>query len=619
MDTCPSCQRLIDRQLLALASELIAQVATLAARSIAHWKVGDGLCPDCALALLKQFTAQRALDSLHTTSDPHTTFPYYHPDEEFVLSQTERLPNHTGFDGAGVTIAFLDSGYFPHPDLGFSFGSTFARSSPILHDNPATRLVDYIDLTGGVERRGLDQPSLWTGAGDSWHGQMTTVLATGNGQLSGGRYGGYALAASILPIKIGRGDGRIPESDILAGLNWLLRHDNWQRYAVRVLNISVGGDFIQSWDQNPVCLAAEKLIERGVFIAAAAGNSNREALLAPAQTPNVMTVGGYEDANRLWQPQEQSQVEQLTLYHHNWGSSKTARVVTGKPEILALGRHVPGPILPTSPVWHEMTTIDELRRVLGIGGGEARGWKLESSDQRTQETKRQGDKEAIRNPQTRLQDSSLAEVDRAVRKSMNAHKWIHRHYQHVEGTSVAVTQVSAVAAQMFQANSALTPLLIRQIISQSALPLPHLPAHLTGHGVLQPTLAVAQALRIAGGRLAGLPRSASLVVHDELQKWPLVGKVSGSDADPKTRMVYFGFFAPNAHSVSLIGSFNQWQPGTIRLQKTAIGWWHGVVAMPSTSSPYRFWVEKTGLEAWVADPENPARNESGYSSQHSVI
>ena len=34
-----------------------------------------------------------------------------------MLGQPERLPDHPGFDGAGVTLAFLDSGYYPHPDL----------------------------------------------------------------------------------------------------------------------------------------------------------------------------------------------------------------------------------------------------------------------------------------------------------------------------------------------------------------------------------------------------------------------------------------------------------------------------------------------------------------------
>ena len=118
--------------------------------------------------------------------------------------------------------------------------------------NGATlRLHHYVDLTDGAQRSGLDQPSLWDGAGDSWHGKMTTVIAAGNGLLSHGRFRGYAPARTILPIKIGRSDGRIPEEDILRGLEWLLAADRWRRHDVRVLNVSVGGDFRAGLARQP--------------------------------------------------------------------------------------------------------------------------------------------------------------------------------------------------------------------------------------------------------------------------------------------------------------------------------------------------------------------------------
>lgn len=246
---CPLCQYPHHRQILAYGAHLQPKLFKLIHQLLPGWQPRDGLCPDCALQLQQRFAAQRQNHSLHTTTDPHTTFPYHHQDEEYVLGQTERLADYFTFAAQGVTVAFLDSGYFPHPDLG----------API---KDSGRLVDYIDLTDGGERTGLEQVSLWDGAGDSWHGQMTSVIACGNGQLSGGRYRGFAPAASILPIKIGRGGGRIPEEDILTGLQWLLRDDNWARYHVRVVNISVGGDFVQPWDQNPVCLVAEALADR---------------------------------------------------------------------------------------------------------------------------------------------------------------------------------------------------------------------------------------------------------------------------------------------------------------------------------------------------------------------
>ena len=277
------------------------------------------ICPNCALDAAQILREQRSNSSLAETFEPAISFPYYHAAEQRVLPQTRRLPDYPTFDGSGITIAFLDSGYFPHPDLlrakrwpgdepNWST-LTPGQVRAILHDGdaaPATRLVQYVDLTDGQERIGLHQPSLWDGAGDSWHGQMTTTVAAGNGLLSGGRYRGFAPGASVLAIKIGRGGGRIPEEDILAGLAWLLRVDgqtgreNWSRYGVRVLNLSVGGDFVQPWRENAVCLAADELVQRGVFVAAAAGNSGGAYLLAPAPVPGVVTVGGVDDGN--WAP-----------------------------------------------------------------------------------------------------------------------------------------------------------------------------------------------------------------------------------------------------------------------------------------------------------------------------
>lgn len=502
------------------------------------------------------------------------------------------MADYSTFSAQGVTVAFLDSGYFPHPDLGGSLSQM----------DESGRLINYVDLSDGGERTGLDQPTLWDGEGYSWHGQMTSVIACGNGALSNGRYRGYAPAASILPIKIGRKDGRIPEEDILGGLNWLLRNENWARYNVRVLNISVGGDFVQPWDQNPVCLAAEKLIERGVFIAAAAGNSGRNALLAPAQSPNLVTVGGYDDHNRLWNPVSSEEARHLAIYHHNWAGTWVKGKLIAKPEILALGRYVPGPILPVSPVWREMETIAELRRVLEMD----------------REIGRWGDRAEL--VATRLRDSELDHVERATRRAMNAHKWIHRHYQHVDGTSVAVAQVSAVAAQMAHANPKLTPIHMREILFKSALPLPISISGHTGHGILQPAVAVAEALRTGDGLLHAYPHSGRAIKKSELQKWQNLGKVEGAGAGSKT--FYLGLWAPSAHAVSLISPINNWTPRQTPLQRAENGWWHTILAINGDAPmPYRFWVEDAEHPEgrWRNDPENPLRCESGFDLPHSLL
>ena len=624
---CPSCGMLYPPTLLASAITLVPGVVALVREALPGWTPVQGLCPACAKTSADSFAARRSHLSLHHSTDPHTTFPYYHLAEESLLSQTERLPDYHTVPAAGVTIAFLDSGYYPHPDL--TQATRWPGNVPAWHllsphqwraqvEEAGLRFVDYADLTGGGEHVGLAVPSLWDGTGDSWHGQMTTSTAAGNGQLSGGYYRGYAPQAALLAIKIGRGGGRIPEEEILRGLTWLLQEERWQRYGVRVVNISVGGDFPEEWTANPVCQAAHALAQRGVFVAAAAGNRGIHELLAPAQTPTVMTVGGVEDHNRRWRPDPAAAGEALSLYPHNTGTVHTQHGQMRKPEILALGRWVPAPVLPSSHIFYEMVAIDRVRRIL-------RG---ESDD--LPEAVRRGSHSAKGRSESTAQqitvdvDHWMPEVWHGLRQRMNAHKWVHRYYQHAEGTSVAVAQVSAVAAQMVQANSDLKGSDIRNLLLATSLPLPHFLPQQRDARMLQPACAVAAALRTRGGPLTAYPASSTLIRENELQKWLLRGTfpmLASDGAHQDRRAVYFGVWAPAAHSVSLLGSFNRWQPHRSQLEPAANGWWHGVMRLPAGTHLYRFWmIDAAHPEGyWLRDPENQLTAESGYADAHSLI
>src|SRR5919198_6309395 len=89
------------------------------------------------------------------------------PNRFSVIPTPVRLNANPEYSGKGVTLAFLDSGFFPHPDL----------------VTPVNRIVAYEDLTG--ERRDFSNERVesW-----QWHGTQTSVAAAGNGQLSNGVY-----------------------------------------------------------------------------------------------------------------------------------------------------------------------------------------------------------------------------------------------------------------------------------------------------------------------------------------------------------------------------------------------------------------------------------------------
>ena len=75
-----------------------------------------------------------------------------------VPSTPLRLQADPGPCGRGVTIAFLDSGFHPHPDLG-------------------SRLVAFHDVGGeATELRAEACRNSW-----NWHGMQTSVVAAGDG------------------------------------------------------------------------------------------------------------------------------------------------------------------------------------------------------------------------------------------------------------------------------------------------------------------------------------------------------------------------------------------------------------------------------------------------------
>ncbi len=627
------------------------------------------ICPNCALEAAETLAQQRSDGSLAETFDPPISFPYYHAAEAHVRPQARRLPDYPAFDGSGVTVAFLDSGYFPHPDLLHAKrwpgdAPAWSTLTPgqvrelLRNGNPrlATRLVQYVDLTDGQERVGLEQPSLWDGAGDSWHGQMTTTVAVGNGLLSGGHYRGFAPAASVLAIKIGRGGGRIPEEDILAGLEWLLRVDaetgreNWARYGVRVLNLSVGGDFVQPWRDNAVCRAAEELVQRGVFVAAAAGNSGGAYLLAPASAPSVITVGGVDDGNRA--PNFAQNVDAaFKLYHHNHapredeialyvnGEVNAARTVTHKPEVLGLGEWLPAPILPVSPLFREMQALAHLCDALETGDFTALACAIEAALPALNPDHNPQFGFNLRRRHVEGQEEAdnawLVRVYRRVRERMNAHKWTDAFYQHVEGTSVAVAQISAVAAQMMQANPTLAPGQLRDLLLVTTQTLPGLPVERRGAGLVQPSLAVAAAAHAAGGRLAAFPRSGTLLVTGWQNEIALRGisvynltdtalQSRDSAEGAATRTTYLGCYAPAAEAVHLVGPFNGWSPGAMALDRADfdVGWWQAVVVVPQNESlTYAFWVTdgEHPQGRMLVDGEHPSRVDSGFEEFVSVI
>ncbi len=385
-------------------------------------------------------------------------------DVELVLPTPLRLHADARYTGKGMTIAFLDSGFYPHPDL----------------TQPDNRIAYFADARGEPVREniGFSIPHL-----SSWHGTMTSCVCAGNGFMSMYRYAGIAPDARVVLVKTGNlHNNRIRDEDIYRALRWLV--DNAHRFDVRVVNISLGGDYPVNGKLTPLDLLVEEAVARGMVVVCAAGNSGARRIASPASAPSAITVGGLNDHNSLDRSRH-------TLYHSSYGRGGRG---TTKPEIIAPAQWIAAPMLPRTKVHNEAQFL----------------WKIERATDaelarilRTREARQRISAETMSKP--------FHEIRRIVRQRINDQKFIHPHYQHVDGTSFAAAIVSSVVAQILEANPSLTPAQVKRILIETAEPLADAPLERQGAGVVRADAAVAVALRLKSrrrGRAKGQARAA---------------------------------------------------------------------------------------------------------------
>jgi serine protease AprX len=330
------------------------------------------------------------------------------PNRFAVIPTPVRLNANPEFTGAGVVVAFLDSGFYPHPDLG-------------------SRVIAYHDIAGEQHELSTSGPvESW-----QWHGTQTSVAAAGNGQLSDGLYRGLAHESKLVLVKVSE-RGRISEENIARGIRWVIA--NRERYNIRVLNISLGGDEDVPCSRSIIDQAAEEAISRGIVVVAAAGNSGAEGRhsIPPANSPSVITVGGYSDNNEL-------NGDRLDLYHSNFGVTADGTV---KPEIVAPAMWIAAPILPGTPTYERAEALSQL--------------------------------------------AAAPDVEAALQQ----HKIVATHYQHVDGTSFAAPIVTSIVAQMIEANPSLTPGAVKNILISTADRIVTEPVIRQGFGVVNARRAV---------------------------------------------------------------------------------------------------------------------------------
>jgi serine protease AprX len=327
---------------------------------------------------------------------------------------------NSALDGSGVAIAVIDSGL----DVSHK---TFAMKT----DLSGSRVKFKKDFT--IEGK----------ADKDFYGHGTHVAssAAGMSTVSGGGYEGVARGADIINLRVLDSTGQGKSSDLLAALNWILspadpnkplssaNPTNATKFNIRVVNLSLGTPAVDSYRNDPLCKAVRKLVDAGVVVVAAAGNSGKDAdgrkvyglIHSPGNEPSAITVGaantfGTDDRRDDGIATYSSRGPTRSYYTDADGARHYDNLI--KPDLCAPGNKL---------IFAEADDGSNNRNYI-----------------------------VRQNPQL---DSGLLDSD-------------NKRLMYLSGTSMATPLVAGAAAVMLEANPRLTPNMVKMILMYTAQQLP---------------------------------------------------------------------------------------------------------------------------------------------------
>ncbi|MEM3505014.1 MAG: S8 family serine peptidase [Archaeoglobaceae archaeon] len=188
-----------------------------------------------------------------------------------LLSDSVPLINATevwnlGYDGSGVKIAILDTGInSSHGDFYFEDGTL--------------KIIYSIDLTDDGTPEDLNG-----------HGTHVASIAAGTGNETGLK--GVAPGAYLMNVKVLNRYGEGYESWIIQGIEYAVGN------GADIISMSLGSESTSG--EDPLSLACDAAVEKGVIVVAAAGNDgDYYKISSPGSAKKVITVGATNKTDRI--------------------------------------------------------------------------------------------------------------------------------------------------------------------------------------------------------------------------------------------------------------------------------------------------------------------------------
>jgi serine protease AprX len=209
--------------------------------------------------------------------------------------------------------------------------------------NKHARIVYNQDFTGEITQTGKPQnpdnaPDLYG------HGEHVAGILGGNGTNSScGPCNrpllGIAPGASIVNLRVLDENGNGTDSGVIAAIDQAITLAS--TYNIRVINLSLGRPVYESYTVDPLCQAVEAAWKAGIVVVAAAGNDGRDnsfgtngygTITAPGNDPYVITVGAMKTESTY------SRTDDLIASYSSKGPTLVDGIV--KPDLVAPGNLV---------------------------------------------------------------------------------------------------------------------------------------------------------------------------------------------------------------------------------------------------------------------------------------